>query len=62
MAAWCGDRQLMPGDGIFIPPLGDTVSVYGAVRRPAIDELKAAPPRATGDVVIRDGDKLLIPK
>ncbi len=34
------DRQLMPGDVIFIPPIGDTVSVYGAVRRPAIYELK----------------------
>jgi polysaccharide export outer membrane protein len=36
-----GDRQLMPGDVIFIPPIGNTVSVYGAVRRPAIYELKA---------------------
>ncbi len=35
-----GDRQLMPGDVIFIPPIGKTVSVYGAVRRPAIYELK----------------------
>ncbi len=35
-----GDRQLMPGDVIFIPPIGETVSVYGAVRRPAIYELK----------------------
>jgi polysaccharide export outer membrane protein len=35
-----GDRQLMPGDVIFIPPIGRTVSVYGAVRRPAIYELK----------------------
>ncbi len=35
-----GDQQLMPGDVIFIPPIGDTVSVYGAVRRPAIYELK----------------------
>ncbi len=35
------DQQLMPGDVIFIPPIGDTVSVYGAVRRPAIYELKA---------------------
>ncbi len=36
-----GDRQLMPGDVIFIPPIGSTVSVYGAVRRPAIYELKS---------------------
>jgi protein involved in polysaccharide export with SLBB domain len=35
-----GDRQLMPGDVIFIPPIGPTVTVYGAVRRPAIYELK----------------------
>ena len=34
------DQQLMPGDVIFIPPIGSTVSVYGAVRRPAIYELK----------------------
>jgi polysaccharide biosynthesis/export protein len=35
-----GDRQLMPGDVIFIPPIGNTVSVYGEVQRPAIYELK----------------------
>jgi polysaccharide export outer membrane protein len=35
-----GDRQLMPGDVIFIPPIGSTVTVYGAVRRPAVYELK----------------------
>jgi protein involved in polysaccharide export with SLBB domain len=35
-----GDRQLMPGDVIFIPPIGATAIVYGAVRRPAIYELK----------------------
>jgi polysaccharide biosynthesis/export protein len=34
------DRHLLPGDVIFIPPIGNTVSVYGAVRRPAIYELK----------------------
>jgi protein involved in polysaccharide export with SLBB domain len=34
------DRQLLPGDVIFIPPIGETVSVEGAVRRPAIYELK----------------------
>jgi protein involved in polysaccharide export with SLBB domain len=35
-----GDRQLMPGDVIFIPPIGNTVAVDGAVQRPAIYELK----------------------
>jgi protein involved in polysaccharide export with SLBB domain len=34
------DQQLLPGDVIFIPPIGKTVSAYGAVRRPAIYELK----------------------
>ena len=36
-----GDRQLQPGDVIFIPPIGNTVSVDGAVRRPAVYELKS---------------------
>ena len=35
-----GDKHLLPGDVIFIPPIGNTLSVYGAVRRPAIYELK----------------------
>lgn len=35
-----GDHQLLPGDVIFIPPIGNTVAVYGSVRRPAIYELK----------------------
>jgi protein involved in polysaccharide export with SLBB domain len=35
-----GDRQLMPGDVIFIPPVGVTATVYGDVRRQAIYELK----------------------
>jgi polysaccharide biosynthesis/export protein len=35
-----GDRQLMTGDVIFIPPIGATATVYGDVRRPAIYELK----------------------
>jgi polysaccharide biosynthesis/export protein len=34
------DRQLLPGDVIFIPPIGNTVAVDGAVRRPAIYEMK----------------------
>jgi polysaccharide biosynthesis/export protein len=35
-----GDRQLLPGDVIFIPPIGRTISVDGAVQRPAIYEIK----------------------
>lgn len=34
------DAKLLPGDVIFIPPVGPTVSVEGEVRRPAIYELK----------------------
>lgn len=34
------DVRLSPGDVIFIPPLGETVGVSGAVRRPAIYELR----------------------
>jgi len=35
------DARLLPGDVIFIPPVGATVSVTGEVRRPAIYELKS---------------------
>ncbi len=34
------DTRLLPGDVIFIPPVGATVSLAGEVRRPAIYELK----------------------
>ncbi|MFQ5668808.1 MAG: polysaccharide biosynthesis/export family protein, partial [Candidatus Binatia bacterium] len=35
-----GDVRLLPGDVIFIPPIGRTVGVAGEVRRPAIYEIK----------------------
>ena len=35
-----GDAKLLPGDVIFIPPVGATVAVDGEVQRPAIYELK----------------------
>jgi polysaccharide export outer membrane protein len=35
-----GDARLLPGDVIFIPPIGKTVGISGEVRRPAIYELK----------------------
>jgi polysaccharide biosynthesis/export protein len=35
------DARLLPGDVIFIPPVGSTVSLAGAIRRPAIYELKS---------------------
>ena len=34
------DAKLLPGDVIFIPPVGPTVSVAGEVKRPAIYELR----------------------
>lgn len=34
------DARLLPGDVIFIPPVGATVSLSGEVRRPAIYELR----------------------
>jgi protein involved in polysaccharide export with SLBB domain len=33
------DQRLQPGDVIFTPPKGDSVSIFGEVRRPAIYEL-----------------------
>jgi len=35
-----GDARLLPGDVIFIPPVGSTVAVTGEIRRPAIYEIK----------------------
>jgi protein involved in polysaccharide export with SLBB domain len=35
-----GDAKLLPGDVIFIPPVGPTVSIDGEVRRPAVYELR----------------------
>jgi protein involved in polysaccharide export with SLBB domain len=35
------DARLLPGDVIFIPPVGTTVGLGGEVRRPAIYELKS---------------------
>ncbi|HEY4214922.1 MAG TPA: SLBB domain-containing protein [Steroidobacteraceae bacterium] len=34
------DTKLLPGDVVFIPPVGPTVSVDGQVRRPAIYEIR----------------------
>jgi polysaccharide biosynthesis/export protein len=36
-----GDVRLQPGDAIFVPPVGSTVTVHGEVRRPSIYEVKA---------------------
>jgi polysaccharide biosynthesis/export protein len=34
------DAKLLPGDVVFVPPVGATVTIDGEVRRPAIYELK----------------------
>jgi polysaccharide export outer membrane protein len=34
------DSKLLPGDVIFIPPVGATIAIDGEVRRPAIYEIK----------------------
>ncbi len=36
------DNRLQPGDVIFVPPIGNTIGVSGAVKRPAIYETKGA--------------------
>ncbi len=43
------DRRLLPGDVIFVPSVGSTVAVDGAVIRPAIYELKDE--NSVGDVL-----------
>ena len=48
-----GDVRLMPGDVIFVPPIGPTVSITGAVRRPAIYELRRADGQANADTLLR---------
>jgi polysaccharide export outer membrane protein len=49
------DTKLLPGDVIFVPPVGLQVSVAGEVRRPAIYEVKN---ESTIDDVIRLADGL----
>ena len=45
------DTRLQPGDVVFVPPLGDTISIAGAVKRPAIYEI-------TGRATIADAVRL----
>ncbi len=47
------DARLMPGDVIFIPPIGKTVGVAGDVKRPAIFELNEEVTAA--DVLVLSG-------
>ena len=47
------DTRLQPGDVIFVPPVGQTVAVDGAVRRPAIYELRSE--RSVSEVIALAG-------
>ena len=51
-----GDVRLLPGDVIFIPPVGSTVGVTGEIRRPAIYELKGESRRGRPAVPRRRAD------
>ncbi len=51
-----GDRPLESGDVIFVPPIGKTAAIDGAVRRPAIYELKSH--STIGDLVAMAGGAL----
>jgi protein involved in polysaccharide export with SLBB domain len=45
------DEQLLPGDVIYIPPVGPQVAVAGSVNAPAIYELRSAEETTVGDVL-----------
>ncbi|WP_433967756.1 SLBB domain-containing protein [Tunturiibacter gelidiferens] len=45
------DEQLLPGDVIYIPPVGPQVAVAGSIRAPAIYELKSSDSTTIGDVL-----------
>jgi protein involved in polysaccharide export with SLBB domain len=45
------DAALLPGDVIYIPPVGPQVAVSGSVRAPAIYELKTPDSTTLGDVL-----------
>jgi protein involved in polysaccharide export with SLBB domain len=45
------DEQLLPGDVIYIPPVGPQVAVAGSVNAPAIYELKSAASTTVGEIL-----------
>jgi protein involved in polysaccharide export with SLBB domain len=47
------DARLLPGDVVFIPPVGPTASIDGEILRPAIYELR--PNTTVGDLVALSG-------
>jgi protein involved in polysaccharide export with SLBB domain len=52
------DVPLLPGDVIYIPPVGPQVAVYGSVRSPAIYELKDRKETSTLGEVMTDAGGL----
>ncbi|MFA5876172.1 MAG: SLBB domain-containing protein [Candidatus Margulisiibacteriota bacterium] len=36
------DRELLSGDTIFVPPIGDLIAIVGNVKRPAVYEIKGS--------------------
>jgi protein involved in polysaccharide export with SLBB domain len=46
------DVQLLPGDVIYIPPVGPQVALAGSVNTPAIYELKSAAESTVGDAIL----------
>ena len=53
------EDRLQPGDTLNVPPAGPQISVYGAVKRPAIYELKG---EATLAEVLDDAGAPLSPQ
>jgi protein involved in polysaccharide export with SLBB domain len=45
------DVQLLPGDVIYIPPVGPQIAVAGSVNSPSIYELKPDQPNTVGDIL-----------
>jgi protein involved in polysaccharide export with SLBB domain len=45
------DEQLLPGDVIYIPPVGPQVAVAGSVNAPAIYELKSTDSTTIGEIL-----------
>ena len=53
------DSRLQPGDVVFVPPIGDVVSIAGVVTRPAIYELRnRGAGNTVADILILAGGKL----
>ena len=52
-----GDTQVRQGDVVFVPPVGDTVAVYGEVNRPAIYEIRGK--TTVADLIALAGGRLV---